>query len=127
MTHFLCSFTSKDPATHGRTDYCRSEIGRVGGAQAVVLGRACLTKGTEEEIVGRIQHEILHAVGGLSREIRRSDSYKMSAYDKVALNIFLSCPKMKKKVFVEYQEEEINKNYIELMQLTLNPNVRSER
>ena len=55
------------------------------------------------------------------------DIYKMTATDKVALNIFLSCPTIKKKVYEEYQEEEIDRNYIELMQLTINPNVRSER
>ena len=170
----------------------------MGGAQAVTLGNSCLTSGTEEEIVGRIQHEILHAVGSLhemnrpdrddhikidkkkyraeglshrdfekwnigagkfgDKELSRlttsfdimsiqhyrprfgimalnpyynqvgfGDSYKMTATDKVALNIFLSCPTMKKKVYEEYQEEEIDRNYIELMQLTINPNARSGR
>ena len=60
-------------------------------------------------------------------EVGFGDSYKMTATDKVALNIFLSCPKIKKKVYEEYQAEEINRNYIELMQLTINPNSRSGR
>ena len=55
------------------------------------------------------------------------DSYKMTATDKVALNIFLSCPTIKKKVYEEYQEEEIDRNYIELMQLTINTNSWSGR
>ena len=196
-SNVLFSFSSKD-VKHGRTDLCSSKVGRVGGAQAVTLGRACLTTGTEEEILGRVQHEILHAVGflhemnrpdrdshikldknlyktqgltfrdfeqwnlgdgrqnesELSRlttnydinsilhyrpkygikalnpyynEVGFGDSYKMTATDKVALNIFLSCPTIKKKVCEEYQEEEINRNYIELMQLTINTNARSER
>ena len=179
-------------------DYCSSEIGRVGGDQAVILGRSCLTRGTEEEIVARVQHEILHAVGALHEmnrpdrdahisldpnqykimglkhrdfqlwnlgdhrhneselsklttnfdinsllhyrpqfgikahnpyynEVGFGDSYNMTATDKVALNIFLSCPTIKKKVYEEYQEEEINRNYIELMNLSINTNVRSER
>ena len=133
----------------------------MGGAQAVTLGNSCLTTGTEEEIVGRIQHEILHAVGslhemkrpdrddhisinprkyrarGLSHRITAlnpyydqvgfGDSYKMTATEKVALNIFLSCPTIKKKVYEEYKQEEIDRNYIELMQLTINPNSRSGR
>ena len=194
---FLSSFTSKDQ-TGAPTDLCYSQNGRVGGIQAVTLGRACLTKKPQEEIVGRAQHEILHAVGSLhemnrpdrdshikvepkvyikrglsdrdfrlwnigagnfsEKELSRlttnydinsilhyrpqygikalnpyynevgfGDSYKMTATDKVALNIFLSCPTIKKKVYQEYQEEEINRNYIELMQLTINPNSRSER
>ena len=72
LTHFLFSFTSKDPKKRGLTDYCSSKSGRVGGAQAVTLGNSCLTTGTEEEIVGRIQHEILHAVGSL-HEMNRPD------------------------------------------------------
>ena len=179
-------------------NYCRSEIGRVGGAQAVVLGRSCLTRGTEEEIVARVQHEILHAVGALHEmnrpdrdahisldpnqykihrlkdtdfqlwnlgdhrhneselsklttnfdinsllhyrpqfgikahnpyynEVGFGDSYNMTATDKVALNIFLSCPTIKRKVYEEYQEDEINRNYIELMNLSINTNVKSER
>ena len=55
------------------------------------------------------------------------DSYRMMATDKVALNIFLSCPTIKKKVYEEYQEEEIDRNYIELMQLTINTNSWSGR
>ena len=60
-------------------------------------------------------------------EVGFGDSSKMTATDKVALNILLSCPTIKKKVCEEYQAEEINRSYIELMQLTLTPNVRSER
>ena len=71
-SHFLFSFTSKDPKKRGLTEYCSSKSGRVGGAQAVTLGNSCLTTGTEEEIVGRIQHEILHAVGSL-HEMNRPD------------------------------------------------------
>ena len=55
------------------------------------------------------------------------DSYKMTATDKVALNIFLSCPTIQREVYQEYKEEEINRNYIELMQLTVNSNVRSKK
>ena len=179
-------------------DYCSSDNGRAGGAQAVILGHSCLTRGSEEKIVGRVQHEILHAVGSLHEmnrpdrdshitvdpkvykrknlgdkdferwnmgyggnsefeisrlrtnydinsilhyrpqfgitalnpyynEVGFGDSYKMTATDKLALNLFLSCPTIKKEVYEGYQEEEINRNYIELMTLTINPTVRSER
>ena len=60
-------------------------------------------------------------------EVGFGDSYKMTATDKVALNIFLSCPTIKKKVYEEYQAEEINRSYIELMQLSINPNAWSGR
>ena len=198
LTHFLFSFTSKDPSVRHRIDYCRSENGRVGGAQAVELGHKCLTRGTEEEIVGRIQHEILHAVGSLHEmnrpdrdahisldpnqykihrlkdtdfqlwnlgdhrhneselsklttnfdinsllhyrpqfgikalnpyynEVGFGDSYNMTATDKVALNIFLSCPTVKRKVYNEYLEEEFLRNYVELLQLSITPNETSQR
>ena len=160
-SHFLFSFTSKDPAISTKTYKCKSDSGRVGGAQAVTLGNSCLTTGTEDQIVGRIQHEILHAVGslhemnrpdrddhisidprkyrarGLSHRITAlnpyynqvgfGDSYKMTATDKVALNIFLSCPTIKKEIFEEFKGEEFDRNYIELMQLTINPNEKSLR
>ena len=199
FSHFLFSFTSKDPKKRGRTDYCRSNNwGRAGGAQAVILGRSCLTTGTEEEIVGRILHEILHAVGSLhemnrpdrddhikihqkvyrkkgltsrdfekwnigagkfgDKELARlttnfdiysilhyrpqfgitalnpyynevgfGDSYKMTATDKVALNIFLSCPTIKKEIFKEFEGEEYDRNYVELMQHSITPNEKSLR
>ena len=60
-------------------------------------------------------------------EVGFGDRYKMTATDKVALNIFLFCPTIKRKVFEDYQKEEINRNYIELMNLPINTNVRSER
>ena len=198
FSHFLFSFTSKDPKKRGRTDYCSSKSGRVGGAQAVTLGNSCLTTGTEEEIVGRIQHEILHAVGSLhemnrpdrdshisidprkyrarglshrdfekwkigagkfsEKELARlttsfdimsiqhyrphwgitalnpyynevgfGDNYTMTATDKVALNIFLSCPAIKKEIYEEFKVEEYDRNYIELMQLSITPDEKSQR
>ena len=69
----------------------------------------------------------IKALNPYYNEVGFGDNYKMTATDKVALNIFLSCPTIKKKIYEEYQEEEINRNYIELMQLTINPNNRSER
>ena len=63
----------------------------------------------------------------LYNEVGFGDSYKMTATDKLALNFLLSCPTIKKKVYEEYLQEEINRNYIELMTLTINPTVRSER
>ena len=80
-------------------------------------------------------HSILHyrpqfgitALNPYYNEVGFGDSYKMTATDKVALNIFLSCPTIKRKVYEEYQQEEINRNYIELMNLSINPTARSER
>ena len=199
----LFSFTTKHPTSTqlGLFKKCESENGRVGGAQPIILGRgsdSCLTTGTEDQIVGRIQHEILHAVGSLhemnrpdrddhikvdpkvyrkkgltsrnfekwnigtgklgDKELARlttnfdimsiqhyrpqfgltalnlyynevgfGDAYKMTATDKVALNIFLSCPTIKKEIFKEFEGEEFDRNYVELMQLSITPNEKSQR
>ena len=55
------------------------------------------------------------------------DTYKMTATDKVALNIFLSCPTIKKEIFEEFKGEEFDRNYIELMQLSITPDEKSQR
>ena len=72
-------------------------------------------------------HFGIKALNPYYNEVGFGDSSNMTATDKVALNIFLSCPTVKREVYQEYQEEEINRNYIELMQLTINTNVRSEK
>ena len=69
----------------------------------------------------------IKALNPYYNEVGFGDSYNMTATDKVALNIFLSCPTIKRKVFEEYCEDEINRNYIELMNLPINTNVRSGR
>ena len=69
----------------------------------------------------------IRALNPYYNEVGFGDSYNMTATEKVALNIFLSCPTIKKKVYEEYQEEEINRSYIELMNLSINPSASSER
>merc|ERR1711971_112407 len=65
-------FNLQDYEDYGApTDLCYSEDGRVGGIQAVTLSWTCLTTKPQEEIVGRIQYDILHAVGSL-HEMNRS-------------------------------------------------------
>ena len=55
------------------------------------------------------------------------DTLDLSATDKVALNILYSCQEMKKSLYEEFTLEETRRNYIELMQLKVNPNKKSER
>ena len=59
-------------------------------------------------------------------EVGFGDSYKMTATDKVALNIFLSCPTIKRKVFEEFEAEEFDRNYVELIQLSITPDEKSQ-
>ena len=44
----------------------------MGGAQAVILDRNCLTRGGREKVIGRTKHEIMHAIGFL-HEMNRWD------------------------------------------------------
>ena len=60
-------------------------------------------------------------------EVGFGDNYKMTATDKVALNIFLSCPTIKKEIFEEFKGEEFDRNYVELMQLSISPDEKSLR
>ena len=52
---------------------------------------------------------------------------RMTGTDKIALNLFLSCPTIKKQVFAEFKQEEIQRNYIELLNLPITPNEASQR
>ena len=78
-----------------------------------------------------IQHYRPHwgitALNPYYNEVGFGDSYKMTATDKVALNIFLSCPTIKKEIFKEFEGEEFDRNYVELLQLSINPDEKSLR
>ena len=51
----------------------------------------------------------------------------LSATDKIALNILYSCPTLNRTIFREFLTEETERNYIELSQLQIRPNNKSER
>ena len=48
----LFSFSSFNSYGY-RTENCSSQTGRVGGAQAITLGRRCLTTGSQDQIVAK--------------------------------------------------------------------------
>ena len=60
-------------------------------------------------------------------EVGFGDSYNMTATDKVALNILLSCPTIKREILNKSLEEEFDRNYVELLQLSITPNEKSQR
>ena len=69
----------------------------------------------------------IKALNPYYNEVGFGNSYKMMATDKVDLNIFLSCPTIKKQIFKEFEKEEIDRNYVELLQLSITPNEISQR
>ena len=88
------------------------------GALAVTLD--LLSSGSEEEIIGRLQLQILRALGvGRGQELNR--------WHSVALNLLLSCPTLPGRLLAEYFQEQRNLNYNHLGQLQIQPDTQSER
>ena len=55
------------------------------------------------------------------------NTFDLTATDKVALNILYSCQDIKMKVFQEFLNEETMRTYIELLNLNIIPNGKSQR
>ena len=60
-------------------------------------------------------------------EIGFGNSFNLTATDKLALNLLYSCPDVKKNIYEEVLNEETDRSYIELAQLSINPNDKSKR
>ena len=55
------------------------------------------------------------------------DNMNLTATDQVSVNILYDCKKMKRKLYHDFVKEEMIRNYVELMQLKINPNEASKR
>ena len=51
----------------------------------------------------------------------------LTGTDKLSLNILYKCEAVKRKLYQDFINEEVDRNYVELMQLKINPNEASER
>merc|ERR1711988_734126 len=47
--------------------------------------------------------------------------------DKIALNMLFDCKDVKRNIYKEFLQEETDRTYVEMMQLTINPNDKSQR
>ena len=56
-----------------------------------------------------------------------SQGLDMTATDKISLNMLYNCPSVKMRIFSNYLNEEAERIYIELMQLRINPDEKSQR
>ena len=80
-------------------------------------------------------HSILHyeketglmAHNDYYNQVGFGNSYDLTATDKLALNLLYSCPDVKKNIYEEVLNEETDRSYIELAQLSINPNDKSKR
>ena len=61
------------------------------------------------------------------KEAGFSHGSELTATDKISLNILYNCPSIKMRIFSDYLNEEAERTYIELMQLQINPNEKSQR
>ena len=56
-----------------------------------------------------------------------SNGSDLTATDKISLNILYNCSSIKMRIFSDYLNEEAERTYIELMQLQINPDEKSQR
>ena len=54
------------------------------------------------------------------------ETFDMTATDRIALNMLYPCQVMKKQILREFLSEETFRNYVELNQLTITPNEKSQ-
>ena len=60
-------------------------------------------------------------------EVGFGNSINMTATDKIALNMLFDCKDVKRNIYEEFLQEETDRTYVEMMQLTINPNDKSQR
>ena len=60
-------------------------------------------------------------------EIGFGNNFNLTATDKLALNLLYSCTNVKKNIYKEFLNEETDRAYIELGQLSINLNDVSQR
>ena len=51
----------------------------------------------------------------------------MTATDKIDLNLLFDCKDVKRNIYKEFLQEETDRTYVEMLQLTINPNDKSQR
>ena len=54
-------------------------------------------------------------------------NFDLTATDKIKLNILYSCNEVKKNIYKEFLDEEVDRAYIEMGQLSINLNDKSQR
>ena len=60
-------------------------------------------------------------------EVGFGNGINMTATDKIALNMLFECKDVKWNIYKEFLQEETDRTYVEMMQLTINPNDKSQR
>ena len=56
-----------------------------------------------------------------------TQSNDLTPSDKIRLNILYQCPTIKRRVLRDFLETEMNRVYVELMELPIKPNERSQK
>ena len=83
------------------------------------------------DILSIMQYEGVFGITSLNdfyNEVGFGTEKNLTATDKIALNVLYDCQDVKRKMYQDFINEEVDRNYIELMmQLRINPNEASKR
>ena len=82
------------------------------------------------DILSIMQYEGVFGITSLNdfyNEVGFGTEKNLTATDKIALNVLYDCPDVKRKMYNDFVKEEVIRNYVELMQLKINPNEASKR
>ena len=60
-------------------------------------------------------------------EVGFGNGFNLTATDKIALNILYTCNDVKKNIYKDFLNEEVDRAYIEMGQLSINLNDKSQR
>ena len=77
-----------------------------------------------------MQYEGVFGITSLNdfyNEVSFGTEKNLTATDKIALNALYDCKYVKGKMYQDFINEEVDRNYVELMQLKINPNEASKR
>ena len=69
----------------------------------------------------------IKAINNFYNEVGFANGFNMTATDIIALNILYTCSDVKRNIYKEFLNEETERTYVEMIQLDINPNDKSQR
>ena len=82
------------------------------------------------DILSIMQYEGVFGITSLNdfyNEVAFGTEKNLTATEKIALNVLYDCPDVKRKMYNDFIKEDVIRNYVELMQLKINPNEASKK
>ena len=72
-------------------------------------------------------HFGIESTNNFYNEVGFAQSHVLTATDKLRLNILYECPSIKRRIVRDFLREESERTYVEMMQLQINPDEKSQR